>query len=73
MYRLGSGSNKREAVLMPTYEFRCKTDKSLLEIQQGFYDNTIPNCPLCGEEMSKVISATPVIFNASGFYKTDNR
>ena len=58
---------------MPTYEFRCDTDKSMVEIQQGFYDNTIPNCPLCGEVMSKVFSATPAIFNGSGFYRTDNR
>lgn len=73
MYRLGLSTNKRKAVLVPTYEFRCKTDQSMVEIQQGFYDNTIPNCPLCGVEMNKVIAATPVIFNASGFYRTDNR
>jgi putative FmdB family regulatory protein len=55
---------------MPTYQFRCKTDQSMLEIQQGFYDDTIPNCPLCGKEMHKVISATPTHFRGTGFYST---
>ena len=58
---------------MPTYEFRCKDDMSMLEIQQGFYDNNIPNCPVCGKEMNKVFRPTPTIFNASGFYRTDNK
>ena len=54
---------------MPIYEFRCDTDKTKVEIQQGFHDNTIPNCPLCGKEMRKVISATPAIFRGTGWGK----
>ena len=52
---------------MPTYEFRCVVDKSMVEIQQGFYDNTIPNCPLCGNEMNKVFQATPAVFRGGGW------
>jgi putative FmdB family regulatory protein len=52
---------------MPTYVFRCLTDKSMVEIQQGFYDNNIPNCPLCGKEMQKVIHATPAVFRGDGW------
>jgi putative FmdB family regulatory protein len=55
---------------MPTYEFRCDIDKSMLEIQQGFYDNDIPNCPLCGKEMNKVFRAVPTHFRGTGFYST---
>ena len=55
---------------MPTYQFRCKTDKSFVEIQQGFYDNEIPNCPLCGKGMNKVIAAAPAIFRGTGWGKS---
>jgi putative FmdB family regulatory protein len=55
---------------MPTYEFRCAIDKSFVEIQQGFYDNIVPNCPLCGKEMNKIIHATPAIFNGTGWGKS---
>jgi putative FmdB family regulatory protein len=55
---------------MPNYEFRCDTDKSYVEIQQGFYDDNVPDCPLCGQVMRKVIHATPTFFNAKGFYRT---
>ena len=57
----------KEVNKIPTYEFRCSTDKSMLEIQQGFYDNTIPNCPVCGKEMTKVIHATPAVFRGDGW------
>jgi putative FmdB family regulatory protein len=52
---------------MPTYEFRCDKDKTMLEIQQGFYDDNIPNCPLCGKEMQKVFQATPAVFRGGGW------
>jgi putative FmdB family regulatory protein len=55
---------------MPTYQFRCGLDKSFVEIQQGFYDNEIPNCPLCGKEMNKIIAATPAIFRGTGWGKS---
>ena len=42
----------------------------MIEIQQGFHDGTIPSCPLCGNNMSKVFSPTPVHFRGTGFYKT---
>lgn len=54
---------------MPIYEFRCATDKSMLEIQQGFHDGSIPNCPVCGEAMQKIISPTPAIFRGTGWAK----
>jgi putative FmdB family regulatory protein len=73
MYCVDCCTQRLEVILMPTYQFRCKIDQSMLEIQQGFYDNTIPNCPLCGKEMNKVIGATPVHFRGSGFYRTDNK
>jgi putative FmdB family regulatory protein len=58
---------------MPTYEFRCADDKTMIEIQQGFHDGSIPACPLCGKNMHKVFSPTPAVFRGSGFYRTDNR
>jgi putative FmdB family regulatory protein len=52
------------------YEFRCKDDKTLLETKLSFHDEARPECPVCGKEMNKVISATPVRFKGSGFYST---
>lgn len=70
MYCMGSATYGMEVVLMPTYEFRCDSDKTMIEIQQGFHDGTIPSCPLCGNNMSKVFSPIPAHFKGSGFYKT---
>jgi putative FmdB family regulatory protein len=73
MYRLGSNPYRLETFLMPTYEFRCNDDKTMLEIQQGFHDGNIPACPLCGKNMTKVYAPILSIFRGSGFYKTDNK
>lgn len=70
MHSLDSQPDRMEIVLMPTYEFRCDGDKTMIEIQQGFHDGTIPSCPLCGKDMKKIFSATPVHFKGTGFYKT---
>ena len=55
---------------MPTYEYRCKYDNSFMELHQGFHDNTVPQCPLCGKDMNKVILATPAIFRGDGWGKS---
>lgn len=73
MHHLGRCRFRRDVDVMPVYEFRCDSDKTMLEIQQGFHDGSIPDCPLCGNQMAKVFQATPTHFRGSGFYKTDNR
>ena len=73
MHSLGSNAYGLETILMPTYEFRCNDDKTMIEIQQGFHDGNVPSCPLCDKTMVKVIAPILTIFRGSGFYKTDNK
>lgn len=56
---------------MPTYEYRCKQDQSMLEMNRPVDERDTPlACPVCGENMTRQISAVPVKFNATGFYST---
>jgi predicted nucleic acid-binding Zn ribbon protein len=34
-------------------------------------DSTLAYCPTCMASVEKIFSASPVIFNGSGFYSTD--
>lgn len=60
---------------MPRYDYKCKVCGAHEVIAHGFHDEGTHDCFMdnCGGTMSKVYSPTPAIFNASGFYKTDNR
>ena len=53
--------------LMPTYQYRCPADLTMLEMHQSFEDNLIPNCSVCGQQMSKVFQATPAVFRGDGW------
>lgn len=55
---------------MPLYEYQCTNCSERVEIIQRISD--LPgNCPKCGGEMKKLISAPAIQFKGSGFYKTD--
>ena len=52
---------------MPQYDYRCNADYTLITMYQSFEDNSIPNCSLCGQQMSKVFQATPAVFRGDGW------
>jgi putative FmdB family regulatory protein len=52
---------------MPQYDFRCPADLTLFTMYQSFEDNSIPNCSMCGQQMSKVFQATPAVFRGDGW------
>ena len=56
---------------MPVYEYKCGKCSSVIEFQRGFGEDREPSC--CSELMQRVWSSPEIIFNGSGFYKTDNR
>ena len=60
---------------MPRYDYKCKVCGAREIVAHGFHDEGPHECfdDTCNGTMYKIISASPVIFNASGFYKTDNR
>lgn len=57
---------------MPTYDYRCDGDKTLLSYTRTIQERDNPvACPNCGEDMRREYIATPVHFKGSGFYTTD--
>lgn len=58
---------------MPTYQYRCTTCDSELEVVQKFTDDPLTDCPECDGSLRKVFNAVGVVFKGSGFYATDNR
>jgi putative FmdB family regulatory protein len=64
------GGNSVEHI-MPTYEYRCKSCKSVLEIFHSI-STSIRKCPKCGGTLERLITPNAgLIFKGSGFYHTD--
>ena len=55
---------------MPIYEYRCKKGHTF-EHRQGFNDDPVDVCEVCGASASRVFRAPAVHFKGSGFYNTD--
>jgi putative FmdB family regulatory protein len=55
---------------MPIYEYRCKK-KHTFEVRQGFTDDPVTVCEVCGEPVQRVFHPVAVHFKGSGFYNTD--
>jgi putative FmdB family regulatory protein len=58
---------------MPLYDYRCASCGKVTEIRHGFNDANTESCPHCGGGLTRVFNPAPIIFNGSGFYKTDSR
>jgi len=58
---------------MPLYDYRCAACGKVTEIRHGFNDTNTEPCPHCGGALARVFNPAPIIFNGSGFYKTDSR
>jgi len=58
---------------VPTYQYRCTACGEPLEAVQGFHDDPLTVCPVCGGALRKVFSSVGVVFKGSGFYRTDSR
>ena len=58
---------------MPTYEYRCSSCLTTLERRQSFAEAPLVECPDCGGDLRRVLSAVGVIFKGNGWYSTDSR
>jgi putative FmdB family regulatory protein len=58
---------------MPLYDYRCEACGKVTEIRHGFNETNAEPCPQCGGALKRVFNPAPIIFNGSGFYKTDSR
>ena len=57
-----------------TYDYECVKCKNTYTISRGITEaEVLPVCVGCHESMTRVWSAPVVVFNASGFYSTDNK
>jgi putative FmdB family regulatory protein len=60
---------------MPTYEYACTSPDCghTFSAVQAFTEDSLTECPVCGERLRKVYGAVGVVFKGSGFYRTDSR
>jgi putative FmdB family regulatory protein len=60
---------------MPTYEYACTSLDCghTFSAVQAFTEDSLTECPVCGERLRKVYGAVGVVFKGSGFYRTDSR
>jgi putative FmdB family regulatory protein len=56
---------------MPLYEYQCHSCGKRIERLQRFDAPLLRECPHCGGELTKLISAPALQFKGSGFYLTD--
>lgn len=55
---------------MPLYEYQCGRC-GRFELIQKFSDAPLAQCPTCGGEVHKLLSAPAIQFKGSGWYVTD--
>jgi len=62
-------------LVMPTYDYECRTCGHSFETFQSMSDDSLTICPECGKpQLRRLISGgTGVIFKGSGFYVNDSR
>lgn len=59
---------------MPTYEYKCTTCHTPLEVVQAITEPSLTDCPNCpGGRLRKVFGNVGVVFKGSGFYRNDSR
>lgn len=56
---------------MPIYEYQCRRCAERLETMQRLSDPPLTECPKCGGELKKLVSAPAFQFKGSGWYVTD--
>ncbi len=56
---------------MPLYEYKCNKCGHRFERLLKSYNEIVKECPVCGGEVERLISASSVQFKGSGFYSTD--
>jgi putative FmdB family regulatory protein len=56
---------------VPLYDYLCKKCGHRFEKIQKFSDPEIKECPQCGGEVERLLSAPAVQFKGTGWYVTD--
>lgn len=58
---------------MPTYGYRCTGCGTEFDVWQRMTDEARADCHTCGRPATRQFFAPAIVFNGSGFYKTDSR
>ena len=53
---------------MPVYEYQCKSCEARFELRQKFSDPPATDCPSCGGQVEKLISAAAFSLKGGGWY-----
>jgi putative FmdB family regulatory protein len=56
---------------VPVYEYVCQSCQHRFEVKQKMSDPPLSSCTHCGQPVSKVISASAIMFKGGGWYVTD--
>jgi len=56
---------------MPIYEYKRRSDGSVFEIHQSMKDEPLKKCPITGDDVERIISASAFHLKGSGWYTTD--
>jgi len=59
-----------EAFDLPLYQYQCPKC-GRFELIRKFSDATVTECPTCGSEVQKLLSAPAIQFKGTGWYITD--
>ena len=55
---------------MPIYEYECKHCEKTHEVTQKISEPPLKECPDCGKEIQKIISASSFALKGTGWYTT---
>ncbi|MDR2141868.1 MAG: zinc ribbon domain-containing protein [Deltaproteobacteria bacterium] len=56
---------------MPLYEYECHSCHQVTEVLQKFSDQPLTVCPVCGGQLSKLMSLNSFTLKGGGWYATD--
>lgn len=56
---------------MPIYEYRCNACEQVFEEWLKSFDDTEPNCPVCGGHAERIMSNTTFVLKGGGWYVTE--
>ena len=58
---------------MPTYSYVCTECDDRFDAVQAFTDDALTTCSKCSGRLRKLFNSVGVVFQGSGFYRTDSR
>lgn len=58
---------------MPLYTYECQSCKDVTEEVQGIKEDALTDCKKCNSvnSLTKILQASSIRFNGTGFYETD--